>query len=596
MEFLLIPAVALGSLYIINKDKKAGSNVEPMSNYQVKTLPNTDIPNKNYPSEFPVLSNELDQTSKLSNNNHYSNSGGTYTDKFFNYAGLSSTDSVKGGNYRSVTGEMVDQNYFKHNNMVPFYGGKLRTNHTLDNVNEGTLDSYTGSGSQIIRKKETTPLFPPHNNTEWSHGMPNVNDFMQSRVNPSKNMANVKPFADQKVAPGLGLGYTSEGAGGFNAGMGNRELWMEPTVDQLRVLTKQKASGIGMLGHEGPASHFVQKRGELGIQEKHRPDTHFEMGPERYMTTVGAEKGHALIPVPIVKDVNRPETTVSYQGGASYANSAEYVVGEYHEPHGVQLESYPVKPAVAKGKGLATENDFQNKTTKAYMNNRSVGKQGDYFGSVRGYVTETMAPLLDVLKPSRKQNAVGTIRPYQNPKTPVCKSYLFNPHDKTKTTMRQTTETSQNHLIINRNTQGLGGAYETTPHQPINNARMTTGDHFYVGGSSANDGTKQMRSYEAEYAQRNNDVKSSTVVGYTPSGNAKMFNNHIHVETTTQREGFTKNNRDMVPNFPNQGPNTGIMGQMNSNSGLYSGVQLDRNNGDILDQLAGNPYAISVHH
>ena len=39
---------------------------------------------------------------------------------------------------------------------------------------------------------------------------------------------------------------------GYNNGMMAREKWMDKQVDDLRVANKQKASGIGLLGYEGP--------------------------------------------------------------------------------------------------------------------------------------------------------------------------------------------------------------------------------------------------------------------------------------------------------------------------------------------------------
>lgn len=588
---LLIPAFALGSLYVINKKNKP---VEKMTNYNTNDLPNTDIPNRNFPNEFPVVSPDLEQTSKLSNQNRYSSADGAYTDKYFMPSILPTTQQTETQPlYKSLTGLDVGSEYFKHNNMSPYFGGKIRTNHTEDYVNESILDSYSGSGSQIITKTETAPLFQPHNNTQWSYGTPNTSDFMQSRVVASKNMANVKPFQEIKVGPGLGLGYTAEGSGGYNSGMAMRECWADPTVDQLRVLTKPKAGGIGMLGHEGPANHRVQERGNLGIQEKQRPDTFFEMGPERYMTTTGAEKGPALIPETILKNVSRPETSVSYQGIANSSNPAEYVVGEYRDPHGTQHGAFPILPAYAGGKGNANENDYQHLTTKAYNNNRTVDSKQDYFGVVRGYVNETIAPLLDVLKPSRKQNAIGTARPYQNPKTTVNKSYLFNPNDKTKITMRQTTEKSQQgYLYVNRSERGEGGGYTTNIHQPVDNERMTTTDFFYAGNSSASSGNKETRVYDAKYNKRNNDLKSSVLVGYTPSGKMDTFNSSIQMRTSSQRDQITQHRRDGVPQYGNQAPDVRLMGEYSASTGLYSKTSLDRNNGDILGQLTNNPYVI----
>jgi hypothetical protein len=34
---------------------------------------------------------------------------------------------------------------------------------------------------------------------------------------------------------------------------------------------------------------------------------------------------------------------------------------------------------------------------------------------------------------------------------------------------------------------------------------------------------------------------------------------------------------------------------MNSKVNPYDGISLDRNNGDVLSQLQGNPFALSIH-
>ena len=181
--------------------------------------------------------------------------------------------------------------------MVPYFGSNLRTVKALANTNEGLLDSYTGSGSQISIKKEQSPLFKPDENVHWAYGTPNQNNFIQSRINPSMKMANVKPFEEERVAPGLG-----DGSDGFNSGMMNRDTWMPKTVDDLRVLTNPRAGGVSLIGHEGPANGITQTAPtaeSMGAFEKNRPDTDFEMTKDRYLTTTGLEKGPALHSIPI---------------------------------------------------------------------------------------------------------------------------------------------------------------------------------------------------------------------------------------------------------------------------------------------------------
>ena len=70
--------------------------------------------------------------------------------------------------------------------------------------------------------------------------MPNQNDFYQSRVKPSMKIANVKPWEEVRVGPGLDQGYGSQGTLGFNSGMEAREKWIDRGVDELRVKTNPK--------------------------------------------------------------------------------------------------------------------------------------------------------------------------------------------------------------------------------------------------------------------------------------------------------------------------------------------------------------------
>ena len=90
-----------------------------------------------------------------------------------------------------------------------------------------------GSGSLQQSKQEVAPLFKPEDNIQWAHGAPNESDFYQSRVNPSLQANNVKPFQEQNVGPGLNSGYTTQGQGGFNSGMEARNTWLPKTVNEF---------------------------------------------------------------------------------------------------------------------------------------------------------------------------------------------------------------------------------------------------------------------------------------------------------------------------------------------------------------------------
>jgi hypothetical protein len=269
---------------------------------------------------------------------------------------------------------------------------------------------------------------------QWAFGMPSATDFVQSRMNVGTKMSNVKPFEEIKVRPGLGR--NGENSLGFNSGMMSREMWMPKTADQLRVSNNPKASGISLDGHEGPALSRVTNIGLEGHLEKNRPDRVFEMNESRYMTTTGAagsaQTFHAL---PVDReDPNRASTATSYQGGAGTYVNGPYVNGEYMESKHMDLGPVPYKPANGVGRSGAREDEYSVKSFKNYTNNRATANKDDYFGAIGGAFGAAVAPLLDVLRPSKRQNAIGSMRPYQNPGSRVSNSYIFNPSDRAPTT------------------------------------------------------------------------------------------------------------------------------------------------------------------
>ena len=612
---LAIPLVALGGLYFVSnkknttKERFIAGNSDPRGETN-NLLPNTDLPNRNYPEEFPVQNQETDLTSKLSTTYAYDGPS-VYTDKYFdanqnkqNVNGYSpmpsgSTDpnnpSFSGGQYYSLTGKKVDSDYYSHNNMVPYFGGHIRTR-TLDaNSNESTLDNYIGSGSQTIRKSEQSPLFAPAEHVQWAYGAPNMNEFYQSRVNPSMRMANVKPFEEERVAPGLGLGYTTEGMGGYNSGMAMRDAWVDRGVDELRVKNHQKHS-YGLFGHEGPAMSNITVRAEQGIQNKNGQDKTFELGHARAFTTTGLEIAPASRAIEIERFQNRQDTTVSYSGVAGAHTDSTYLPGEYMPSTHNDLGPVPFGGAAASGKRASLEGDYELRAKFAYPNNRvsniQPGNEGGYFGVVGGAIGAVIAPLLDVLRPSRKENTIGNLRLYENAGSHVPSNYIYNPADAPAPTIRETTET--NHHILGVNANQYGGGYKAVNISNLSTERDTT-SISYTGISGAGDRIKQPRAYDAEYNQRNNDIKPLTMNGRMVPGKMDLFNPDINARN--RDDGFLKNTRpSAMTDAPKQFFTPAQMGEKAGGSRyeLYSNIQMDRNTPEILDAFRKNPYTHSL--
>ena len=589
MELFLIPFVGIAGLYFIKKqDEKR--NIENFS--KKEDLPNINTPDKNY-SDTYQKQNTTDYTSNLINVNKYDNQF-AYTDKYFtNSTDLDKKQEQKNTptEYKSVTGKIVDINYFQHNNMVPYFGSKSHSNNK-SNSNEATLDNYTGSGSQYKIKKESSPMFQPSINNEWANGMPSTTDFIQSRQNPSSKMANVKLFEPMQVGPGLGLSSDQKSSDqGYNNGMMARELWIDKNVDQLRSSNKTKSSGTTLYGREGPAKSYVSELGTIGIVEKNRVDKTFELGRDRLFTTTGVEKGQTLRPTTIERMVNRSTTSTDYIGNAGYSNSTKQMDSNYLPSRNIQNGPLPMLPANARGRNFANENDYGIKSNVSYANNRSINEKNDYFGIIGGTIKNILSPILDVLRPSRRENVLVNLRPYQDIKSSISSSYTFNEYDVPDITNRETMENSLNHMNI---TGSNLGAYQQTGITTPSKSRDITNSQYYSGNASS--ANSKPRTYEAEYNQRNNDNKSSTIHGRMSVGNLKLMGNTMNM-TSKSNDDLLLNTRpvhgnrltSMAPSINSMGITQGMDHNVNSKS------QSDRNDG-LHTQLNDNPYHYDINN
>ena len=137
------------------------------------------------------------------------------------------------------------------------------------------------------------------------------------------------------------------------------------------------------------------------------------------------------------------------------------------------------------------------------------------------------------------------------------------------------------------------GGYSVTNIQPVANNRMNQSDYYYAGNASAANGTQEARPYDAEYRQRNNDIKSSTIDGRLVKGGMSLMNNNTNYNT----KDITQNlevNRQNAPMYSRQPPSADTMGQIQGKQYLPSEMENKRNQSEILASLKKNPYALSI--
>jgi hypothetical protein len=557
-------------------------------------LPNYEKPPVNYPKLKPVTSNNASPNAPYENPN-------VVTDRYFkqsayedNRNGPDQFGSIsKTNQFTSLTGEVVSKNELKHNNMAPFFGGKMRGRTVDANIAESVMDNMNGSGSQRIRKQEQAPLFKPQKDMRYSHGAPNQSDFYQSRVMPGSKMANVKLWDEQKVGPGLDAGYGTEGQLGFNSGMAAREKWTDRNVDQLRAATNPKLT-FGLENHEGPAHYYNNApatKETQGKVEKYLPDTYFINTPDRWLTTTGLEKGQTARAIQMNKEVNRTTATREYFGTDSNPNGNKtYVSGEHEAPKRPQLDPNHITNPSAIGAGKASSGDYGLGGYKALPNNRSTVQNDHGFGVVNGFMKAAVAPIMDILRPSRKENVIGNINPTGNVQSRVNAPRIFNPADRTATTIRETTEglLDNNHL----NVEGQrDGGYKVSEHQSVEQQRDTTNNEYY-GDGGMNTGVSL---YNAAYNQRNNVNK--TYKNRPNQGGMSMFNNEQHIQID-KNEADLINNRATVRSgnggINNAIPSIETHGKMNMPQYYDNCQDCERINPDILTAFKENPYTKSL--
>jgi hypothetical protein len=635
---VVIPILAATGLILSGKnDKKQNNNIlsretmkqakeakeakkEAFTNMgQSKINPQYFLPNTNetiYQS-YPSVSMSIKD-----NDNAYP-SGSAVTDKYYNATldkRILSKDTQFGNPYNtnnvvtninganpasqsavmSLTGKPINVDNFEHNNMVPF-GARFRGATNDAKINESILDNYSGTGSQKICKEERAPLFAPQANMQYPNGMPNNTDFIKSRMNPGTQMSNVKPWEEVRVAPGLNQGFTSCGSNGFNSGMEARDMWVDRNVDQLRTINNPKVT-YSLENHEGPSySWNVQQPPNAktyGRVEKFLPDKFYLNTPDRWFTTTGLEKAQSGRPDEMLKDQSRVCTTSEYFGTDSNINGTKQHAPEFYEPAKRSTNDLGNVECVSyNGTNDPTKMDHRG-IGRMSTTNRSTIKPKPFLGTmINGALKAVVAPILEAVRPSRKENVVGTIRPSGNVQNGVGSiGVAYNPADRAPTTIRETTENllDFNHLNVVPLTDGTG--YLVSDQQEVYTQRETTEpEYFGTTGGATNQG---IVSNLAASNQHNNINKVQKE--YTPSGNLAMFNNteNINIKRADRNNTICPWNSGASAGSGLGGmpPSLKQFGELSKMPQYYhESINCERIQPNILDAFRKNPYTQSLH-
>lgn len=323
------------------------------------------------------------------------------------FANPSEMGSPQNGAIQTMSGQVVSPEQFTHNNMQPFFRGKVTQNVDAF-ANHSILETYTGRSDLIQKKQEVEAMFAPTAGYANVCGMQNNDDYYLSHMEAPNARRNDFPIEQIRVGKGLGQGFTASPTGGFQ--QANTLDYIRPkTVDELRVASKPKLSF--QLPVQAPAKGISQ-RGILGDVEKNRPDTYYEQTSNMWLKTTGANTKETSRPVVDLKPTARVDTHKEYQGAAKITQP-----------------------------GLGDNDDYGKSGVMVYNNERMTTQTRTVVSNLTSTVKAIISPILDVMKPSTKEYTIDAPRVYGSMQAQIpSKPTTYDPVSHVmRTTIKETT-------------------------------------------------------------------------------------------------------------------------------------------------------------
>lgn len=572
---IAIPAIALGSLYILSNKTKEKEGYTTQIKQETQYIPQNNMNHNSRTSKSEVQPKQLDETMST-----------PYTDKY-----MQPHQSIKDNHKTSLNVSGVEKpiQYFTHNNMQPFF----KSNSTQrTHVPSHYLDYKQGAGVHYKHKQELGSMFSPEErkDTGFVHGMPSQTSFIQGRINPSRYMSNVKPWEEIRVGPGLGKeNDLVHGSGGFNSGLEARERWMPKSVDELRTKNNPKVEyGGTFLGGKSK----VTNRGSIGMVQKKSPETFYVNTPDRYLTTVGQVKAPTMRDNYNLKEQKRVHTEY-YGAHGNTQYQAPYTRGYYHESSRPELDA-PIKHISnvhAPDRQHITKNDYGIQGYQNLPNQRSSTRNDVQFGAVSTFAKAVVAPIMDIIRPTRKENVIGNPRISGNMgQSQLLGNYVKNEKDIPRTTLKEMTDCKPYPTYVK---SYVPLSYSKNTHHLREQNRDDTHKEF-VG--SAKSYLPRHQVYDYAYNAHLID-KEPLLRGREPKGsNVKLFNGQDFVNIDVRKRDEDRvHRRQFVPQHSGFMDTPHNIGKQRNFIETNQSVQLERTNPELLQPFRNNPYTKSLH-
>ena len=368
----------------------------------------------------------------------------------------------------SLSGEKINKEGF-HDNMVPFIKNKNQQNLSANSYSN-TLGRHTGADETYRPKKqEVKSFFDVTPNNSYVYGSPSFTDTVgRDRYIPSQKRTNEKAFQDIRVGPGLAAGYTAEPIGGLTQA-NTRDYILPKSTDQLRSVTNPNIT------YEGRIINGL-KSAQRGLQAKpvkHKPEKFYKSSEERgnrSSATKASQLREKYYMKPTQKqhqreyfggigqsEIRKPRKEGAYRRSTKNNYMAPTPRNAYRES-GWNINNAEVTNNV----GDYGKHGIENKA-----NERDTTQDRIHLNNLTTSVKKLITPITDFFRRTRKENAIGNIRPEGNMNAAMpSKQTVYDPSDIARTTIKE-----QN--IDNDYIGQLTGEKKGQVHDPNDVARTT---------------------------------------------------------------------------------------------------------------------------
>ena len=508
---------------------------------------------------------------------------------------------VDGDVVSSLSGQSIQACDFRHNNMVPFFGGRVKQN-VRPNVNNSILDTFTGSGATQIKKQEVETMFntgkTPFGNP---FGLESSSDFIESRINAPRSRNGEKPFEPVKVGAGVGERGGLLGKGGFQQ-LEINEIMRPRTTDDLRTADNPKLTYTTPMV---PGKHFVGgAMDNPGEVRKYRPDRFYiDETNERVIAGPATIFKETSRPVQVLPETTRATTSTENFGVAAGQDTYQsYVAGAYKTPMSQQfggagfrnadMRSYTTKNTDSPEADYGRSGYENRPNERATTSKRNMGL--NLSPADTGQVTTRYT---DSARPTRRaEMEAGTgSQEFGHAYGTVGAVTVWDPNDVARTTVKETT--------INLNWFGpsdSGSApNKLKVYDPNDIARPTQkaqlSQREYTG-SGYNPGRGIMNE-DFAYNMRLNPNKEQIAKGRKPiagNGSVATFYGTVNQRAKKLTADDVNNRANAVNRVEGLPPGQGDIGEMKYRVPLNLDVSAERLTPDIVAGTNSNPLQQSL--